>query len=99
MKKTIENYIIISLGFLVILFIILWDLLGMINWLLVKHNRLVGMINSTYGIQFPELDVHIFGKGYMDISLLLDVIIYSTISLVVIMIILKIYWSERNDSK
>jgi len=95
MKREVKNYIFIGLGFTIILLVILWDLLSTINWLIKSYNRIVFRAIILTNSTFNEMEIHIFGKGMTDISLLMDIIIWSLIFIVIGMVILKLSWSVK----
>lgn len=96
MKREVQNYIFMGMGFIVILMIICWDLLMNINWLLLKYNGLITLLNTPVDAT-PRLKVKInfFGTGLYNLNLLKDLTILFIVLIVITMIVLKIYWDIK----
>jgi len=96
MKKTVQNYIFISIGFTVILLFLSFHLVDSVNSLMHQYNWIARSSNMLFNTTYSEKTVDFFGVGFNDLNLLVDIIIVIVILLVVVMIFLKIYWSEKD---
>lgn len=99
MRKYIQNYIFISLGFTVITLFIIVHLLDTISILMDNHNFLVRTVNYYHNESYKEIIVLFFGGGYNSFNFLKDIIIVMIIGLIILMVFLKIYWSEKDYEK
>lgn len=93
MNREYRNYIFVGLGCSAIVLIILLDLLGALNWLLTSYNHLVRSVNFTFGSTLSEREVFFFGNGLKSLNLLVDILLYTIVSIIIIMVALALYFS------
>ena len=93
MKREVQNYFFMGLGFLIIALFIMWDLFGNINYLLVQYNSLVSYTNSISNNQIAYEYVIFFGEGITNVGFIYDGLLFVIIFLIIIMVFLKIKWS------
>lgn len=94
-KREIRNYILIGLGSTVIILILLFHLIGTMNWLLNGYNFLVDHINTKYNETMEHRSLIFFGERMKSISLLVDIIIVFIILIVSLIVYLAIKWSLK----
>ena len=98
MRKIVQNYIFISLGTAIIILLITFHLIRTINILVYDYNNLVVHINKSFNRTYPEYNIPFFGKNHTEFNFLVDINLVIIIILIVGMIFLKIYWSEREKN-
>lgn len=97
MKKSVQNYIFMGIGCIIIVLFLLFHLMDTINSLMNNYNWIVRTINKRFNTTYSEQEIYFFGKGFSSFAFLIDVIILVIIVLVAVMVFLKIYWSEKNE--
>ena len=95
MKKTVQNYIFIGIGFTVILLLISFHFIDAICNLTHNYNWLVRSANKLYNATYSEIDIYFFGVGFNSFNFLMDVIMAVIIVLIAFMIFFKVKWSEN----
>ena len=95
MKKTVQNYIFIGMGFTVILLFISFHLIDAICTLMYNYNWLVRSVNKLYDATYSEIDVNFFGVGFNSFHFLKDIIVVVIIVLIAFMVFLKVKWSKN----
>jgi len=98
MRKTVQNYILIAMGFAVICLMFSFHLLSPINNLLNSHNYLVDHVNNAYNTTYSNQSVIFFGERMESIVILIDTIIVVAVVIVILMVFLTIYWREKENA-
>lgn len=99
MRKIIQNYIFISFGTTIIILLITFHLIRTINILVYDYNNFVAYVNRIFNRTYSEYDIPFFGKDYTEFNFLVDINLVIIIILIVAMLFLKIYWSEREKNR
>lgn len=96
-NREIRNYILITMGMIVIFLIFLFHLISPLNSLLSGYNHLVDHINTSYNATYSHRKLNFFGEGLESISFLIDIIIVAVIIIIGLMVYLSIYWSVKQN--
>ena len=97
MKRRTQNYIFMAMGFGVITLFISFHLIQTIGVVLGSYNNLVVHVNTVYETNYSEKELIFFGTGIKSVNFLFDILMVFLVILVIVMVFLKIYWSERED--
>ena len=96
-SKRGQNYIFMAMGFGVITLFVSFHLIQTIGIMLQNYNNLVYSVNNNFNATYSEMEIVFFGNGVKSVNLLFDILIIFLVVLVIVMVFLKIYWSERKE--
>ncbi len=97
MKKSVQNYIFIALGFTVILLLVSFHLLDALHRLMYEYNWMVEITNNLCNTTYSKKEIYFFGTGFNSFNFLLDTIIAIMVVLVGFIVFLMIYWREKEE--
>lgn len=97
MKKSIQNNILMAMGYTIIFLMFLFHLIVPLNSLLNGYNRLIDYVNIKYNETRSHRELIFFGEGMDSIGLLVDIIIVLIIVIMGLMIFITIYWNEKSN--
>jgi len=96
MKREVQNYIFLTIGFGIILLFFIQHMLIPLNLSLTSYNELVEWVNGEFDRNLRKKEVWFFGDNFHSINFLIDIIMLIIILLICLLVFLKIYWSVKN---
>ena len=97
MKREVQNYIFLAIGFGIILLFFIQHLLIPLNHYLTSYNKLVEWVNGEFYTNLGKKEAWFFGDNFQSFVFLIDIIMVIIVLLICLLVFLKIYWSVKNQ--